>query len=206
MRSALSAHGMFPDGLTPVPRGKIAAVVTSLDMYARPAPRPEPNAADWRLREVEEPDPDWYLELYRRVGSDWLWFSRLVMPRENLQRILRSPAVRVYALDHQGRDEGLLELDFREPRTCEIAFFGLTPLLIGQGAGRWLMNRAMERAWREGVDRVWVHTCTLDHAAAIPFYVRSGFTPFARHVELADDPRLSGILPGSAAPDVPLLA
>lgn len=197
---------MLPDGLTEVPRGKIAAVVTSLEMFARPAARREPKGGNWRLREVPAPDPGWYLELYRRIGSDWLWFSRLVMPRAELEAILESVAVRVYAVEHQGRDEGLLELDFRQPRTCEIAFFGLTRALVGRGAGRWLMNRAMEHAWRDGVDRVWVHTCTLDHPAAVPFYVRSGFTPFERHVEVSDDPRLIGALPGSAAPDVPLLA
>lgn len=196
---------MLPDGYSDVPRGKIAAVVTSLEMLARPAARPERADAPWRLREVRQPDPDWYLALYRRIGADWLWFSRLAMPRDELLAILRSPQVRVYAIEEAGEDLGLLELDFREPRTCEIAFFGLVPSLLGQGAGRWLMNRALERAWADGIERVWVHSCTLDHPSAMPFYVRSGFTPYQRRIEIADDPRITGALPLEAAPDVPVI-
>jgi GNAT superfamily N-acetyltransferase len=94
----------------------------------------------------------------------------------------------------QGRDEGLLELDFREAGTCELAFFGVTQAIQGSGAGRFLMNRAIEYAWRRPISRLWVHTCTLDHPDALAFYLRSGFRAYARRVELADDPRLTGLL------------
>jgi GNAT superfamily N-acetyltransferase len=196
---------LIPDGYTDVPRRKIAAVVTALEMLAPPPLRADAPGAPWRLREVATPDLDWYLNLYRRIGTDWLWFSRLVMPRAELAAILAAPEVKVFALEQQGQDVGLLELDFRQPRTCEIAFFGVVPALIGQGAGGWLMNRAMEHAWIGDVARVWVHTCTLDHPGAVAFYVRSGFTPYQRFVEVADDPRITGALPPTAAPDVPLL-
>ena len=96
---------------------------------------------------------------------------------------------------HEGRDEGLLELDFREPGQCEIVFFGVTAKLVGTGAGRWLMNRALELAWSRPVERVWLHTCTFDHPAALAFYQRSGFRPFRRQVEVVDDPRLDGTAP-----------
>ena len=195
----------LPDGFSDVPRGKIAAVVTSLEMLVPPAPSPERGAVPWRLRAVADPDLDWYLDLYRRIGSDWLWFSRLVMPRVELAEILGSPAVRVWALEHDGQDHGLLELDFRQPRACEIAFFGLVPALIGRGAGRWMMTRALEHAWAPGIKRVWLHTCSLDHPSAVAFYMRSGFTPYERRVEVADDPRLTGVLPPDAAPGVPIL-
>ena len=157
------------------------------------------------MRRVETPDLDWFRDLYRRVGEEWLWFSRLQMTDAELAAIIQSPLVEVYALVQDGRDEGLLELDFREAGQCELAFFGVTAKLIGSGAGRWLMNRALELAWSRPVARVWVHTCTLDHPAAVAFYQRSGFRPFRRQVEIEDDPRLDGTVPRDAARHVPII-
>jgi GNAT superfamily N-acetyltransferase len=77
--------------------------------------------------------------------------------------------------------------------------------LIGTGAARFLMNRALEFAWRSGVQRVWVHTCTFDHPSAVAFYQRSGFRPFRRQIEVADDPRLDGTAPRDAARHVPVI-
>ncbi len=154
---------------------------------------------------MPSPDLDWFRDLYRRVGEEWLWFSRLQMADAELAAIVRSPMVEVHALVHEGRDEGLLELDFREAGQCELAFFGVTAGLIGGGAGRWLMNRALELAWSRPVSRVWVHTCTLDHPSALAFYQRSGFRPFRRQVEIADDPRLDGTSPRAAAKHVPMI-
>jgi len=196
---------ILPDGYIDVPAGKQAAVVTSLQMTARPEPRPEAPADRWSLRRVGRPDLDWYRGLYRRVGQDWLWFSRASMPDGTLAAILHSPAVEVYAFEIDGQPEGLLELDFREPGECELAFFGLTGMAQGTGAGRWLMNRTIESAWSHPISRFWVHTCTFDHPAALAFYRRSGFVPFRQQIEIADDPRLTGALPRNAAPQVPII-
>jgi GNAT superfamily N-acetyltransferase len=144
-------------------------------------------------------------DLYRRVGEEWLWFSRLRMSDADLAAIIHSPLVEVHALVQDGGDEGLLELDSRESGQCELAFFGVTAELIGSGAGRWLMNRALERAWSQSVSRVWVHTCTLDHPSALAFYQRSGFRPFRRQVEITDDPRLDGTVPRGAARHLPII-
>jgi GNAT superfamily N-acetyltransferase len=196
---------VLPTGYSEVPDGKLASVVTCLEMSAKPALRSERAAVPWQLRRVAEPDPSWYRDLYRRVGSPWLWYSRLAMPPAELGAILRSCDVEIYALNVEGRDEGLLELDFRTAGTCELAFFGLTAAVHGQGAGRWLMNRALERAWSRPIGRFWVHTCTLDHPDALPFYLRSGFYAYARRIEVADDPRLTGVAPRTAAPQVPII-
>jgi len=127
------------------------------------------------------------------------------MKDAQLQEILSDPRVEIYAFHVLDADEGLVELDFRDDRTCELSFFGVTQPFIGKGAGRWLMNRALELAWQHPIERFWVHTCSLDHPSAISFYRRSGFEPFAREVEIADDPRLNGLLPRQAAPEIPLL-
>ena len=195
----------LPDGYSDVPPGKIAAVVTHLEMRARPALPPDPNG-DWSLRRVERPGLDWFRDLYRRVGAEWLWFSRLRLSDAELAAIIHAPGVEVYALTEDGRDEGLLELDFRDAGQCELVFFGVTAKLVGSGAGRFLMNRALERAWAPDVTRVWVHTCSLDHPNALAFYQRAGFRPLRRQVEISDDPRLDGTLPRDVARHVPILA
>lgn len=195
---------ILPDGYSDVPAGKIAAVVTHLEMTERPALRPDPPGA-WTLRRVERPGLGWFRDLYRRVGEEWLWFSRLQMSDAELAAIVHSPLVEVHALVQDGRDEGLCELDFREAGQCELAFFGVTEKLIGSGAGSWLMSRALELAWSRQVARVWVHTCTLDHPVALAFYQRSGFRAFRRQIEIADDPRLDGTVPRSATRHVPII-
>ena len=195
---------ILPDGYSDVPSGKIAAIVTHLEMTARPTPRSDPAGA-WTLRRVEMPPLDWFRDLYLRVGEEWLWFSRMRMPDADLAAIIQAPLVEVYALEHEGRDEGLLELDFRDAGQCVIAFFGVSAKLIGSGAGRWLMNRTLELSWSRPIARVWVHTCTFDHPAALAFYRRSGFRPFRRQVEIADDPRLDGTAPRGAARHVPII-
>ncbi|MET0270270.1 MAG: GNAT family N-acetyltransferase [Sphingomonas sp.] len=192
-------------GLSVVPRGQIATIVTSLEMTKRPAARPLP-AASLRLVRWHAPPIARYRALFRRVGAPWLWFSRLVMEDDALAAILGDPGIEIYAVeDPRGIEVGLLELDFREAATCEISFLGLVPELAGQKLGGWLMGHALGLGWRKGVTRLWVHTCTLDHPAALPFYRKAGFVPFARSVETFADPRLAGVLPADAAPHVPTL-
>src|SRR6185503_12363827 len=195
---------LLVDGYHNVHAGALATVVTYLEMTAPPPARVE-RTAPWTLRPVTQPSLDWYRGLYRRVGADWLWSSRLVLTDAALSAILGGPLVELHALVADGRDEGLLELDFRVPGECELAFFGLGPALVGHGAGRWLMNQALVLAWSRPIHRFWLHTCTLDAPQALPFYVRSGFVPYAREVEVYDDPRLTGVLPETAAPHVPLI-
>jgi GNAT superfamily N-acetyltransferase len=193
-------------GLTPVPADEIATIVTTLEMAKRPAPRPLPESP---LQLVAWPAPDTakYRALFRRVGAPWLWFSRLVMDDAALTRIIHDPAVTVFAvLDRRGIEVGMLELDFRDRTACELAYVGLIPELTGQGHGRWLMAQALMRAWAKGVERVWVHTCTLDHPSALGFYRASGFVPVSRTIETFADPRVAGLLPADAAPQIPLLA
>jgi GNAT superfamily N-acetyltransferase len=196
---------MLPIGYSDVPEGKLASVVTCLEMLCKPALRADRREPSWQLRRIMQPDPLWYRELFGRIGTEWLWYSRLAMPVGDLAAILHDPRVEVYSFTMEGRDEGLLELDFRETGSCELAFYGLTGTAQGRGAGRWLMNRAVERAWAGPITRFWVHTCTLDHPNALEFYVRSGFRAYARRIEIADDPRLIGLVPRTAAPRIPII-
>jgi GNAT superfamily N-acetyltransferase len=163
-------------------------------------------ASPLSLKLVDVPEPEHYRRLFRLIGSPWLWFSRLVIDDAHLATIIQHPKVELYAVIEQaGAEVGMLELDFRDAGECELAFIGLVPELAGQGHGKWLLAEAVHRAWREGVERVHVHTCSLDHPAALSAYRRAGFTPFKRAIERFPDPRLLGILPQDCAPQVPLL-
>jgi GNAT superfamily N-acetyltransferase len=201
-----SSHSFLPTGYHKVAPGHLASVVTCLEMTARPRPRPaRPLSRPMTLDRIEQPDSADYRALFRRIGAQYLWFSRLVMPDAELAAILADPAVEVYFLREHRRDIGLLELDFRTKGQCELAFFGLVPEAIGAGAGRFLMERALALAWAKPIDRLWVHTCTFDHPSAVGFYMRSGFRPYAVEIEIAPDPRLSGHLPRDTAPHIPII-
>jgi GNAT superfamily N-acetyltransferase len=187
-----------------VPDGELAAVVTYLELRSPPYHDVPPSPLS--LRRVEVPQPEHYRELFRLIGARWLWFSRLTLDDAHLAAIIQHPKVELYSvLDEDGREAGMLELDFREPHESELAFIGLVPELSGKGHGRWLLAEAVRLAWREGVDRVHVHTCSLDHPAALSAYRRAGFIPYKRAIERFTDPRLLGILPRDCAPQVPLL-
>ncbi len=185
---------------------RAAKVLTSLEMRAPVPLRPEPAGGGMSLQRVR-PDAAGFRERFRRVGDPWLWQSRLRLDEPALAAIIASDDVEIYDLTIGPDAIGLLELDFRKPDACELAFFGVVEEAIGIGAGRFLMNRAIERAWTRAprISRFWVHTCTNDHPDALNFYIRSGFVPYARGVECYPDPRLDGTLPPNAAPQIPIL-
>ena len=190
----------------PVRDDQIATIVTTLEMRRRPALRPLPESP-LRLARWERPALDKYRTLFRRVGTPWLWYSRLAMDDTRLAAIVHDPHVSVDAVvDRAGVEVGMLELDHRSPGTCEIAYFALIPELAGQGHGRWLMAEALTRAWTKGVARVWLHTCTVDHPSALGFYRAQGFVATGRTIETFADPRITGMLPADSAPHIPCLA
>jgi GNAT superfamily N-acetyltransferase len=195
----------LPIGYHPLPPGHLANVVTCLEMTAQPDSRAAPDMLGLSLHRMGAADTARFRALFSAIGRDMLWFSRLIMPEEQLAAIIGHPKVMSLALVKEGRDIGLLELDFREEGQCELSFFGLVPPQVGTGAGRWLMNEAITRAWGQPISRFWVHTCTFDHPNALAFYRRSGFRPYAVMVEVHKDPRLTGHLPRDASPQVPLL-
>jgi GNAT superfamily N-acetyltransferase len=186
--------------LIDIPVGHVGAVVTFLEMRSRPPLRPMPPSP-LRLERWKAPDPEKYRLLFLRVGARWLWYSRLLMDDARLA----AEMAEVYAVvDRQGIEVGMLELDCRETGECLIRFLGLVPELAGKGHGAWLFAQTLALAWRPGVARVHVNTCSLDHPAALPAYLRSGFSAYRRAFESFPDPRLAGVLPADAAPQIPL--
>ncbi len=194
--------------LIAVAPGELAAIITWMEMRAKPPVSNQlPAMAALRLDHWQTPDLDKYRALYRQVGERWLWRTRLELDDAALAAIIHDPAVEVRAVCRRnGIAIGLIELDFRTAGEVELAFFGLQPDMTGRGFGNWMMAQAMRLAWRPGIERVWLHSCTLDHPAAQGFYQRHGFVPYRRAVELFADPRICGLLPQNCAPDVPLMS
>ena len=195
----------LPNGCYDLPSGKLANVATCLEMRAAVLQPQLPWPDGVGLRRFGPENASDYRDVFRRVGQDLLWFSRLIIPLAELEAILAHPDVEAFVLERDGQPLGLLDLDFRERLDCELAFFGLVPQAVGSGLGKVLMAEAVRRAFGRNIDRLWVHTCSNDHPHALPFYVKAGFKPFKRMLEIHDDPRLSGHLSRDAAPQIPLL-
>lgn len=187
--------------LIDIPPGHVGAVVTYLEMTSPPTSSIPPSPL--HMERWEGFDPDRYRALFRRVGGKWLWFSRL---RMNDSELMAAAAEVHVVRDAAGADVGLVELDFRGQGECLIRFLALAPELAGRGHGGWLFAETLARAWTPGVTRVTVHTCSLDHPAALPAYLRAGFVAKRRAFESFPDPRLEGLLPRDCAPQLPLIS
>lgn len=154
--------------------------ITWLEMNARPEydwPS-QPMGHDAALLLAETP-PWWYfLSLYDAVGRDYAWTDKHTMPRDELQAWVQDPDVAIYTLMGKGWPQGFFMLDWREAGACELAYFGLVPEAVGKGLGTWLLKTAILTGWaREGVTKMSVNTCTLDHPRALIQYQRMGFEP-----------------------------
>jgi GNAT superfamily N-acetyltransferase len=143
-----------------------------------------PSPGDLKPRRVERSDvtlnlidPPWPALsswLYRQVGARWQWVDRLPWSERDWLTRLEAPGVETWLLSVLGMPAGYFELQ-REKDSVEIVSFGLIPRFIGQGLGAHLLTLAVERAWAMGARRVWLHTCSLDHPAALANYQARGF-------------------------------
>lgn len=142
------------------------------------------------LARVVVPSVHFYRYLYETVGAPWLWVERRRMPDEELATILADPDVALWVAYFQGAPAGYFELDARTAGQVELSYFGLFPDRIGRGLGAWLIEHAVETAWSiEGTQRVWVHTCSLDHPRALSNYEKAGFVRYETTRETIWDPR-----------------
>lgn len=200
--------GALIPGITDLPAGTIATIVTYLERTDPPT-APSPPLPPGLHFDPIGPDAAGmarYRDLFGRIGARWLWFSRAGLAEERLRAILADPRVDAAALvTRDGEAIGLVEVDARTPAAAEIAYLGLVPGREGAGLGDHLMARALAVAHARPIARLTVHTCTLDHPGALGFYARHGFRAVRRALELVPDPRLSGVLPREAGPHHPII-
>jgi GNAT superfamily N-acetyltransferase len=140
------------------------------ELRAVSAPDPAP-----RIERVGECPASFYRYLYAEVGRAFRWTDRLRWTDETILAHLATPGLSLWLLTWEAAPSGYFELKPEGEGSVEIAYFGLLPEYIGRGWGKYLLSEAVREAWRQGATRVWLHTCTLDHPAALPNYLRRGF-------------------------------
>jgi GNAT superfamily N-acetyltransferase len=149
-----------------------------------------PPLPSLRVTRLYDPAVAFYRHLYNGVGSGWLWYERHHMNDDSLRVIIQHPRVEIYVLYSGDTEIGYFELDGQTEGEIELAYFGLMPKFIGQGFGRYLLDRALTIAWSKRPRRVWVHTCNFDHPKAQALYERAGFVAYKQETKLIDKPRM----------------
>lgn len=150
---------------------------------------------------AERPSPAFNRFLYTAVGGHWRWTQRLDWSWEKWLAWLDRRQLETWVAWVDGTPAGYCEMEHQPEQTLEIVSFGLLPQFIGHGLGGALLTRCVERAWAAGAQRVWLHTCTLDHPHALPAYQARGFRLFKTEVVAANVPQTPlgpwpGALPG----------
>ena len=161
--------------------GRTPIRITHLEMKARPEGLPEcPRPPeDFRLEKMENLSVAWYRRIYHAVGDDFPWTDRSRLSDLELGAIVQDPQVEIFVIRSGDEDAGYAELDCRNPDDIELAYLGIVPRFHGRGLGRFLLNWAVDYAWRcKKPSRLWIHTETRDHTAALPMYKRTGFRVF----------------------------
>ena len=155
--------------------GLVDVTVYYLDMLA-PTQRSVPSPRDGlTVLQVRSPSVSYYRFLYNAVGSDYQWFSRRNISDNELANIIHDPRNEVFVLHVDGSPAGFADFDRREPDEIEMVQFGLFGEFIGQGLGKWFLQWIIDQAWSYEPKRFWLHTCSLDHPAALPNYKKAGF-------------------------------
>lgn len=129
---------------------------------------------------AQTPSVPYYRFLYDAVGGDYHWLSRRKLSDEQLAEVLKDPLNDLHVLHVDGSPAGFAELDRRHPDEIELVQFGLMPTFIGQGLGKWFLQWTIDKAWSYEPKRFWLHTCTLDHPAALPTYKTAGFVQYRK--------------------------
>lgn len=115
---------------------------------------------------------------YTAVGGEYYWVDRLAWTYDEWRAHLERSDIETWMLSAAGQPAGYAELHQQQNGSIEIAYFGLVPRFVGGGLGGHLLTVTTERAWQAGARRVWLHTCSLDHPAALANYLARGFREF----------------------------
>jgi GNAT superfamily N-acetyltransferase len=137
-----------------------------------------------RIERAPTPQPALYRMCYRLVGEAFHWRDRWDWTDAQIAAHLADPAILLFVAR---REDGKKNADLAgwyelrrvsEDDSVEIAYFGIVAAEFGRGFGKHLLSSAVRDAWALGPQRVWLHTCTLDHPNALPNYLARGFTPY----------------------------
>ena len=143
------------------------------------------------LKEIKEISKDYSLELlnptnfqlnkffYKNVGKKHQWKDRLVWSETQWVNYVSNKNVRTYIFKHKEDLAGFFELVFhKENKETEIAYFGLLEEFQNKKLGSYLLSEAIKISFFENINRVWLHTCSLDHRNALNNYISRGMKIF----------------------------
>ena len=153
-----------------------------LQMHAPPERTVPPPTDGVEVLRVEHPTIPYYRFLYDAVGRDWNWIDRKRLSDDELSAIIHGDRVEIYVLHVKGSPAGFCEMDRRVEDEIELRYFGLMPVFIGKGLGKYFLNWVLRQAWSYAPNRVWVHTCELDHDAALPIYQQAGLVVYDERI------------------------
>lgn len=125
--------------------------------------------------------PDFQLNkfFYKQIGKEHRWIDRLVWDDDKWINYVENSKVKTYILKDNKNLVGYFELIFDlEKKNCEIAYFGILSEYFGKKYGAYLLSEAIIKSFIKGINRVWVHTCSLDHKNALSNYQKRGMKIF----------------------------
>lgn len=162
--------------------------VTYLELRRGELKPGRPPEMDVDIRPARPPLPSFSRWLYATVGAEFHWVDRLVWTDAQWRARLDRPELETWVAYRAGTPLGYCELE-RQGDAAEIAYLGLLPEFRGRRIGGHLLTHAARRGFALGIDRVWLHTCTLDSPVALPSYRARGFRVTETRTETR---RLSG--------------
>lgn len=139
---------------------------------------------DVAIARAVKPLPELYRMCYQTVGEAYHWRDRWDWTDQQIATHLSDPANQLFVATRAVGEKKVALAGWYELRrvaeddSVEIAYFGIVAAEFGRGFGKHLLSNAVYDAWGLGPQRVWLHTCTLDHPNALPNYVARGFTPY----------------------------
>ena len=143
------------------------------------------------LNDVDDPTEEYSLNLlepqnfqlnkffYKNIGKKHKWIDRLVWTENQWIDYVSSEKVKTYVLKYKGDLAGFFELIFHsEKNEIEIAYFGILEEFQNKKLGSYLLSQAIQKSFKRDINRVWVHTCSLDHKNALNNYIARGMKIF----------------------------
>jgi len=138
--------------------------------------RPGPN---FKIIEVDPPDFQLNKFFYKQIGRNHRWIDRLAWTDKKWTQYVENPRIKTFILKDNNNLAGYYEtIRDLDKDQCEIAYFGILEEYIGKKCGGYLLSDAIKRLFEEGISRVWLHTCSLDHENAIKNYLARGMKVF----------------------------
>ena len=117
---------------------------------------------------------------YKQIGKQHQWVDRLIWQDKNWIDYVSKKNLKTYILKQNNDYVGYFELIF-DKDICEIAYFGILKEYIGKGYGGFLLSEALKIGFKNA-NRIWVHTCSLDHPNAIENYKSRGMKVFKTEI------------------------